>query len=445
MSNGLTAFEREYTGRVNSFGFLFLLAHLPVLCAVALIRDGSPLLTGLLMVVLLAGPAVILFDDRSSALGSTAIAISSMGVAALAIYVANGLIEVHFEVFVLIAMLAVYGRVLPLLVAGLTIALHHVLFWIWLPTSIFNYKASFPIVLLHIFFVLLEVIPCCWIAHQFGRSITAQGIVAEHLGVAADRVAASSQEISLASDQLAQAAFEQAATISETSASTVELDEVSEQNAGAADSALQLMTTMDEQLTAANSDLRTMQQVVVEMVDSGRKISKVVRLIDEVAFQTNILSLNAGVEAASAGSFGAGFSVIAKEVGSLAQRSATAATDTAELIDLSQQSIQTGVLAMDALHAAMLRVNGTASLVKLRISALRQSSRTQQRAGSVIKQSMVELGNAAQQTAVGAGQSAAAGASLTEQATIFAGDCDDAGRVTRFVGRDVAVRSITLE
>jgi methyl-accepting chemotaxis protein len=190
-------------------------------------------------------------------------------------------------------------------------------------------------------------------------------------------------------------------------------------NAESSDKALQLMTEMDEQISRANVDLKTMQAVVFDMVGSSKKISKVIKLIDGIAFQTNILSLNAAVEAASAGESGAGFSVVAKKVGSLAQKSALAATDTAALIDLTLQSTHTGESAVLALGVAMCRVTDTATLVRTQISLLQNSCRDQNRAVAMIKQSLLQLGRTAQETAAVAEQSAAAGSCLTEQATIL--------------------------
>jgi hypothetical protein len=411
-----TAFELDYTRKVNTAGLALLAVHLPVLCLIATFTDKSPLAVAGFMLVLLLGPAVLLFQDRASSLAAIALAIAAMGTSALAIYVANGMIEAHFELFVLIAMLAVFGRVAPVVVAGVTIALHHILFWLWLPADVFNYKASFLIVLVHAFFVILEVIPCCYIARALGKANHAQGIVLEHLGGAADSVASSSREITSASAQLANAASKQAATIEETSASAVQMNQVSQQNSDASDGALHSMTDMDLQLQNANAGLQTMQKVIHDMVVSGKAIGSVIKLIDGIAFQTNILSLNAAVEAASAGVYGAGFSVVAKEVGSLAQKSATAATDTAALIEVSLKNTQTGEAAIEALRLAMDRVNGTAGLIKTHIAVLESTAHEQLKAGSHISRSMQQLGDSAQQTAAGAEQAAATALSLDEQA-----------------------------
>jgi hypothetical protein len=411
-----TNFEVEYTTKVNNYGFILLLAHLPAFALIAVVMQSSVLLALGISLVLLIGPGLILLRDRSSSMGSIAIAVAAMGMSALAIHLCNGMIEGHFELFVLLAMLIVFGKMAPILAAGATIALHHVIFWLWLPASVFNYKASFAIVLVHAFFVIMEVIPACWVARQFGQSIRVQGIVMEHLGGSAEQVTSSAKEISQASGRLADAACKQAATIQDTSNSSVEMSTGAANNLRTSGEILNLIASMDEQLGQANKDVSAMQAVVDEMVQSSKRIGKVVKLIDGIAFQTNILSLNAAVEAASAGESGAGFSVVAKEVGSLAQKSATAATDTAVLIEHALQSTTTGEKAVLALGAAMSRVTETAGLVKTKIALLQSACQGQEQAVSFIHHSISELGSGAQETAAVAEESAAAGVCLTEQA-----------------------------
>lgn len=101
---------------------------------------------------------------------------------------------------------------------------------------------------------------------------------------------------------------------------------------------------------AAEADAMMAQLTVAteNISQSSAKISSIIRTIEDIAFQTNILALNASIEAAHAGTAGKGFSVVAEEVRSLATRSGQAAQDTSTLIDRSVQDIRVGTQANSA-------------------------------------------------------------------------------------------------
>ena len=90
-----------------------------------------------LRALLLSGPAILLWIRSDSSATSISLGIAAMGFSALLIHITGGMIEAHFHIFTMIALLIVFGRIAPLIAAGITIALHHVLFWIWLPASVF--------------------------------------------------------------------------------------------------------------------------------------------------------------------------------------------------------------------------------------------------------------------------------------------------------------------
>ncbi|HEY0163351.1 MAG TPA: methyl-accepting chemotaxis protein [Edaphobacter sp.] len=419
MSIHLTAYEQMYDRKLNTVGFFFLLLHTPVLCAIAWFQKGSPLLAFGVMLVLLAGPAIVLLQDRSSRLGAITLAMAAMGVSALTIHVCNGLIEAHFEIFVLIAMLAVFGRIAPLLAAGAVIAAHHLLFWLWLPASIFNYRAGIGIVLLHAFFVVLEIIPACWIATQFGRSIKAQGIVMEQLGGAAEQIDSAVSQITLSSQSLAEGAAQQAAAIEETLASTEMIRSSSSRNADSSTTASSLATHLSSRIDETDRSLAQMVQSMDSIRTSNTQISRIVTVIDQIAFQTNILALNAAVEAARAGEAGMGFAVVADEVRNLAQHSAQAARETASLIETSMDSSRNGLLKVNEVTSAIHGIAPESIKVKDLVGNINLSSQEQSSSIASIALAMQKMESITQRASASAEETATAAEQLAAQSHAF--------------------------
>jgi two-component system, chemotaxis family, sensor kinase CheA len=165
----VTEFERRYLERVNKVGLAFFALHLPVFVAVAYFNDTGPLTALVLTLAALVGPAVAYktFDNpRNIALiyGFTA-----MLMGGLLVHFGQGpvQIEMHFYFFALLAMLAVYGNPMVIVVAAVTVTLHHLLLWVYLPRSVFNYDAPIWVVAVHAAFVVLESIATCSIARSF--------------------------------------------------------------------------------------------------------------------------------------------------------------------------------------------------------------------------------------------------------------------------------------
>jgi methyl-accepting chemotaxis protein len=290
-----------------------------------------------------------------------------------------------------------------------------VIFWLWLPASIFNYKASFLMVLLHAFFVILEVIPACWIAHQFGRSIKSQGIVLESLGAAANQIAFAANQVSSSSLSLAQGASQQAVAIGETSAAAVEINSMAFRNAENSSSAASMVFESNGRFEGTDLYLSEMIAAMAAINASNQQVSRIVKVIEQIAFQTNVLALNAAVEAARAGESGLGFAVVADEVRNLAQRSSAAAKDTAALVDDSISKAQSGIMRVDQVAAAIRATISFSSKIEKLVNQIKDGSREQSRGIEQISKTIHQMELVTQENAVVSEETASAAEQLTLQ------------------------------
>ncbi len=164
-------------------------------------------------------------------------------------------------------------------------------------------------------------------------------------------------------------------------------------------------------------------QVVANVIDtmkgireSSAKVVDIIGVIDSIAFKTNILSLNAAVEAARAGSQGRGFAVVAEEVRALAQSSARAATEIKSLITASVERVEKGVGFVDKAGSTMNQVVAATRDIGGIMAQISEASMEQGRKVLSVREAVVRLNQTTQCNAALVEQTAAAAASLSGQA-----------------------------
>lgn len=184
----------------------------------------------------------------------------------------------------------------------------------------------------------------------------------------AAQVSVGAQEVSSASQNLAQGAAEQNSSMEELLASVAAISVGVKDTAAAAAAVRELSERAGQEARAGQVHMDDMVRAMEKIRQSSAEISKIISLIENVAFQTKILALNAAVEAARAGGAGKGFAVVANEMRNLADKSAEAAKQTGTLIEASVQSVNEGEkkvsMAADSLLVMTTSVNETADRIR---------------------------------------------------------------------------------
>lgn len=158
----------------------------------------------------------------------------------------------------------------------------------------------------------------------------------------ADQVDKSAALFASGATELAQGISHQMTSISQISTEMNTISEKVAQNASGAENAAHMMTETTNEMEITRQKAMALEQATSAINQSTTSIMSVIKVIEDIAFQTNILALNASVEAARAGVAGKSFAVVADEVRMLAARCASAAAETAELIQASTTSFADG-------------------------------------------------------------------------------------------------------
>ena len=157
------------------------------------------------------------------------------------------------------------------------------------------------------------------------------------------QMAAVTDELMRAGRAVATDAREQSSSAHESMEAIEEMSSMAQVNADHAKQAANLATTAAQVADDGRSRMGSLSTAMAQIAGSSRSIVKITKVIDEIAFQTNLLAINAAVEAARAGRYGRGFAVVAQEVQGLAARSAKAAKETTTLIRDANNAIDQGV------------------------------------------------------------------------------------------------------
>ena len=200
-------------------------------------------------------------------------------------------------------------------------------------------------------------------------------------------------------DTLNRNSNEAAAALEETAAA---LEEVTSNIASTTNNVIQMASHGNEVKNSvtkgqdlANQTTEAMNEINTEVT----AINEAITVIDQIAFQTNILSLNAAVEAATAGEAGKGFAVVAAEVRNLANRSADAANEIKSLVENATQKANSGKKISDEMIHGYTQLNETISKTLDLISDVESASKEQEQGILQINDAITSLDSQTQENA----------------------------------------------
>ncbi len=276
--------------------------------------------------------------------------------------------------------------------------------------------------------------------------------VIDEIDTTSDQTTNSAEHVSTTSQSLANGASQQAASLEETSASLEQISSMTQRTAQSAQSAKELAAQtrvsadsgvantrlMEEAMASIHSASGEMRATMNEIKAASTDVAKIIKTIDEIAFQTNLLALNAAVEAARAGEAGAGFAVVADEVRSLAQRSATAAKETAEMIEASGKRTEAGVQVTEKVTAAvgevaarskqlegkLAEILGKVHLVDEQVVQIAAACLEQNQGIKELNMAVNQMDKVTHSNAASAEESAASAEELNSQAVVLRGTVD---------------------
>jgi len=222
--------------------------------------------------------------------------------------------------------------------------------------------------------------------------------------ISGEKLESQAQEMTRESEQLSSAANEQAASLEETAAA---LEEMTGNIQATADKAVAMARSAEEAKKATVSGAMMADQTakaMVEISEATKSINEAVAIIENIAFQTNILSLNAAVEAATAGEAGKGFAVVAQEVRNLANRSAEAAKEIKALTEMAKSKSDDGLRISDDMNHGFKTIADKIDQTAKMVEDVTSAAKEQMQGISQINDAVTQLDHVTQENAAAATQ-----------------------------------------
>jgi methyl-accepting chemotaxis protein len=251
-----------------------------------------------------------------------------------------------------------------------------------------------------------------------GANVTAERLseVVGNVKAAAAEVSSAASEISASTTDLSERTEQQAAGLEQTSASMEQMGASVKKNAENTREADRLTASTRAVADRGGQVVGAAVEAMSRIDQASRKISEIIGVIDEIARQTNLLALNAAVEAARAGEAGRGFTVVASEVRSLAQRSSQAAKDINQLITNSNLVVKEGVSLVNRAGTSLTEIVESIKSVAGIVGEIASASSEQATGIEQVNRALVQMDEVTQQNSALVEENAATAKTLEQAA-----------------------------
>ena len=261
---------------------------------------------------------------------------------------------------------------------------------------------------------------------EFSPIQTALGVILDsfnatlkQINIAAGQVSTGAAQVSGGAQALSAGSTEQASSIDELTLSVEKVAGQAEQNASNVRAATKYVEQVETDINTGNGYMKNLTEAMGEMDAASNEIVNITKVIEDIAFQTNILSLNASIEAARAGEAGKGFAVVADEVRNLAGKSAEAAKQTSELIQNSVTSVSKGTAITAQTAQILQQVGSNMQNVSENFVSIERASSEQTEAIEQIQIGLVQVSSVVQTNAATAEENSATSEEMSAQADIL--------------------------
>ena len=236
---------------------------------------------------------------------------------------------------------------------------------------------------------------------------------------ASEQIAGSASQVAHAAQGLGQGASEQASSVEELAATLLDISKQVDENTKNLVQAQRESQETVEELQNGSEKMKDMLNAMDEITSSSLQIEKIIKTIEDIAFQTIILALNAAIEAARAGQAGKGFAVVAEEVRNLAAKTTESSQNTATLIQQALTAVQNGKHIADETAESFNKIFKSIQQSTERTEQITKNSMAQDEAIHQTSQGVDSISSVIQTNSATAQESAAASEELSGQAQLL--------------------------